>query len=647
MRCNWRRWLWGVIPLVCVSVAAVYVERASIEKDLTDRARQALAASGGSWADVSFSGRDVVLTGHATVDNEPPEAEAVLRKLWGVRQVNNNANLPPKVEPYLWYAIRRGDRVRLYGHVPNRPTRQSIIGMTKAALPGLEVTDRMRTARGVPPTDTWLAGVSFALKQLAALKKGEVRLEDLALTVSGEAENAAEYRAVSAALKGGLPKGITPAGMQVAAPVVSPYTWSAQFAGGQLVLSGHVADEGAKAELLGAAATAPAGTGVVDRLETARGAPADFSAAAANLIRQIVKLQSGNAEMKDTALTVGGVAADDTQAQAVREALRASMPATFKLTDQIRVREAPKVEPKVAPKPPAETAPPPAERQAAADLNPKAEKPEIEQSKVEEPKIEQPKTDAKPATASAEAPAKVEAQPEVKATPQATVDPQPPPPPAPPQAAAEPAKEAASPTAPAIGPEPKVAALTPPPAPETAPVPSPAPAPPSPAAAPPPAPQAPAPAAPAPAQTTPPPPAPAAAAAPVPSPPPPAADAAAVCRDDLSRLASANPIAFERGSAELDAAGLATLAKIAVAAKGCPGVRITAEGHTDVEGGPDYNQRLSVKRAQAVASYLIKAGVGADQIDAAGFGASRPVAPNTTAPARAKNRRTEIQVRPK
>src|SRR5262249_36811725 len=161
----------------------------AIESDLSDRARQALAAGGAHWADVSFSGRDVVLTGHATVDNEPPEAEAVLRKLWGVRLVNNNAALPPKVVPYLWHATRRGDRVRLDGHVPTRATRQTISGMTNAALPGLEVVDRMRTARGVPPSDTWLAGLSFALKQLAALKKGEVRLEDLALTVSGEAEN--------------------------------------------------------------------------------------------------------------------------------------------------------------------------------------------------------------------------------------------------------------------------------------------------------------------------------------------------------------------------------------------------------------------------------------------------------------------------
>jgi outer membrane protein OmpA-like peptidoglycan-associated protein len=121
----------------------------------------------------------------------------------------------------------------------------------------------------------------------------------------------------------------------------------------------------------------------------------------------------------------------------------------------------------------------------------------------------------------------------------------------------------------------------------------------------------------------------------------------AVCRNDLAKLAGANPVTFERGSAEIDAAGREVLARIAGAVKGCPGVRIAAEGHTDVEGIPDYNQRLSVKRAQAVADYLIAAGVGADQVETAGFGASRPVAPNSTPGARAKNRRTEIVVRGK
>jgi OOP family OmpA-OmpF porin len=604
MQCNWRRWLWGVIPLAGVGAAAVLLERAAIEKDLTERAQQALTDGGAPWAVVNFSGRDVVLTGTATSENEPVEAEATLRQMWGVRYVNNNAGLPPIAEPYLWSARRRGGRVRLTGFVPNRTMRQTIIGMTNAALPGLEVVDRMRVARGVPPTDTWLAGLSFALKQLAALKDGEVRLEDLALTIAGEAEGVQAYQSVSAVLKRGLPKGITLAGAQIAAPVVSPHVWSAQYAGGQLVLSGHVANDGAKAKLMTAAATAPSGTGVVDRMEPAGGAPEGWADAAAALIREIVRLQSGSADIKDTAVTVGGIAADEAQAQAVRDALRAALPAAFKLTDQVRVRE-PKVEPK-APEP----APPPVQLQAPAQPH-------------------QPPSDPPPVKDATAPASPSEPLPQVPA------------PAAPPPA--EPLRPAAEAPAPAPAPAAPQEATGPAPAEATTPaavVAAPSPAPPEKAAAPDPRP----------AETT----GPAVAALPAAPPPeaalkaeaaPPPPGGLAVCRADLIKLAGANPIAFDRGSAKIEAAGVEALQRIAVALKACPGVRIAVEGHADIEGTPAHNQKLSVRRAQAVADYLTGADVGLAHVETAGFGSSRPAAPNATAPDRAKNRRTEIIVR--
>ena len=392
MRCNWRRWLWGLIPLIAVSLAAVHLERGAIEQDLAERARRSLGESGARWAVIAFNGRDVVLTGSATLDNEPVEADAALRRVWGVRHVNNNAGLTAKIEPYIWSARRRGNRVRIYGYVPNRATRHVIIGIARAALPGSEVVDLMHVGRGVPPTDTWIAGLSFALKQLASLKKGEVRLEDLALSIAGEAEDAEAYRTLSAEIKRGLPKGVTLASAKITAPVVSPYTWSAQFAGGQLVLSGHVPGNSARAELLAAAATAPAGTDIVDRMQPAEGAPAGWPGVAVALVKELVRLQSGSIELKDTALTVGGIAADEAQARAVRDGLRAAVAAPFKLNDQIRVRE-PKVEPKPAP----ETAPPPP---APEEAKPAAPEPD-ETTKLAAPAPAtpaeaQPKRDAPP-----------------------------------------------------------------------------------------------------------------------------------------------------------------------------------------------------------------------------------------------------------
>jgi OOP family OmpA-OmpF porin len=634
MRCNWRRWLWGVIPLAGVGAAAVHLERAAIEKDLTERAQQALTDGGAPWAVVNFSGRDVVLTGTATSENEPVEAEATLRQMWGVRYVNNNAGLPPIADPYLFSARRRGGRVRLTGFVPNRTMRQTIIGMTNAALPGLEVVDRMRVARGVPPTDTWLAGLSFALKQLAALKDGEVRLDDLALTIAGEAEGVQAYQAVTAVLKRGLPKGITLAGAQIAAPVVSPHVWSAQYAGGQLVLSGHVANDGAKAKLMTAAATAPSGTGVVDRMEPAGGAPEGWADAAAALIREIVRLQSGSADIKDTAITVGGIAADEAQAQAVRDALRAALPAAFKLTDQVRVRE-----PKVEPKPP-EPAPPPVHLQAPAQPHqPPSDPPPAKDATTPASPSEAPPQVAAPAAPPpsaappaepirpAEPPALVPAAPPQEATAPATAAPQEaaaPAPAAPPQEATAPAP--AAPPAEAA-PAAVVAAPTPASPPEKAAAPDPRPA-----------------------ETTGPavaalPAAPPPQAAPKAEPAPPAPGGLVVCRADLIKLAGANPIPFDRGSAKIEAAGVDALQRIAAAVKACPGVRIAVEGHADIEGTPAHNQKLSVRRAQAVADYLTGADVGLANVETTGFGSSRPAAPNATAPDRAKNRRSEIIVR--
>jgi OmpA-OmpF porin, OOP family len=71
---------------------------------------------------------------------------------------------------------------------------------------------------------------------------------------------------------------------------------------------------------------------------------------------------------------------------------------------------------------------------------------------------------------------------------------------------------------------------------------------------------------------------------------------------------------------------------------------IIAVGHTDSVGTDAYNQKLSVRRAEAVKSYLQGKGVESSRIYTEGKGESQPVADNKTAEGRAKNRRVEIEV---
>ncbi|HEV7814949.1 MAG TPA: OmpA family protein [Janthinobacterium sp.] len=71
---------------------------------------------------------------------------------------------------------------------------------------------------------------------------------------------------------------------------------------------------------------------------------------------------------------------------------------------------------------------------------------------------------------------------------------------------------------------------------------------------------------------------------------------------------------------------------------------VIAVGHTDSVGKDDYNQKLSIRRAEAVKAYLVSKGIEANRVYTEGKGKKQPVADNKTAAGRAKNRRVEIEV---
>jgi len=71
---------------------------------------------------------------------------------------------------------------------------------------------------------------------------------------------------------------------------------------------------------------------------------------------------------------------------------------------------------------------------------------------------------------------------------------------------------------------------------------------------------------------------------------------------------------------------------------------VIAVGHTDSVGTDEYNQKLSVRRAESVKAYLESKGVESNRVYTEGKGEKQPVADNKSADGRAKNRRVEIEV---
>ena len=126
------------------------------------------------------------------------------------------------------------------------------------------------------------------------------------------------------------------------------------------------------------------------------------------------------------------------------------------------------------------------------------------------------------------------------------------------------------------------------------------------------------------------------AAAPAPAPVPPAVAA--------SKVTFAADAFFDFDKYVLKPEGRAKLDDLVSKIKDVNLEVIIAVGHTDSIGTVAYNQKLSVRRAEAVKAYLVSKGIEKNRVYTEGKGKSQPIADNRTAEGRAKNRRVEIEV---
>ncbi|MEP2942678.1 MAG: OmpA family protein [Hyphomicrobiales bacterium] len=103
-----------------------------------------------------------------------------------------------------------------------------------------------------------------------------------------------------------------------------------------------------------------------------------------------------------------------------------------------------------------------------------------------------------------------------------------------------------------------------------------------------------------------------------------------------------NEVLFDSGKHELKNLAASALDAVAKVLLAHDSIRVRVEGHTDSIGSPSYNQELSERRASAVRQALLKRGVPSEQIEAVGYGLTKPKDTNDTSSGRAKNRRVEL-----
>ena len=106
-----------------------------------------------------------------------------------------------------------------------------------------------------------------------------------------------------------------------------------------------------------------------------------------------------------------------------------------------------------------------------------------------------------------------------------------------------------------------------------------------------------------------------------------------------------NEVLFDFNSASLRSSAQQSLRDMAGVFDKYGNTTISVQGYTDSIGSAGYNQRLSVRRADRVASYLESLGTRSGRLETVGYGESQPRSTNATASGRQSNRRVEIHVK--
>lgn len=106
----------------------------------------------------------------------------------------------------------------------------------------------------------------------------------------------------------------------------------------------------------------------------------------------------------------------------------------------------------------------------------------------------------------------------------------------------------------------------------------------------------------------------------------------------------ADKVLFGYDRSDLSVSAEANLDKLINVLKEYPDTNIEIQGHTDSKGSDSYNQGLSERRANAVATYLRNRGVSSSRVTTKGYGETAPVASNDTDDGRSQNRRVDFLI---
>ena len=332
-RCRPLGWAVGLpgLALILGLSAAWFTPRleAQLGAEVEAVARATATPGAEPWLRVSVEGRDLRVTGEAPDAAARDAAYRRLAAIDGVRHIVGPVGVVELASPFIWIATRGRDGVEMTGVRPAEIGASALAEqLTPAVGPGTALHDRARAALGAPPD--FAEAAVYALARLRALAPGgRVMLEDMRLSIMGEAISLADDEALRTALAD-LPTGYGLGRVEILPAVVPDFRFVvSREPGGGLTLSGHVVSDAARVEIRTQAAQASETGQVEDRMRRARGLPpgVDAAAMARFALKLAALMQEGSVSVIDAQVSLNGVALDAQAIPEIEGLLREGVPA--------------------------------------------------------------------------------------------------------------------------------------------------------------------------------------------------------------------------------------------------------------------------------------------------------------------------------
>jgi outer membrane protein OmpA-like peptidoglycan-associated protein len=119
---------------------------------------------------------------------------------------------------------------------------------------------------------------------------------------------------------------------------------------------------------------------------------------------------------------------------------------------------------------------------------------------------------------------------------------------------------------------------------------------------------------------------------------------AALVKVKVGKKVVLNNILFQTGKSILTSSSYTEIDRLLGIMNDNPRMKIEISGHTDNTGSLQLNLKLSEDRAKAVVMYLVQKGIDRIRLEYKGYGPQQPIADNTTADGRSRNRRVEFKI---